>query len=347
MVRVELKGIHRVRKKLKSGRVVEYHYAWRGGPKIWDSASTFPVGSVEYVNTYHNAGKPVIHNSVGTFRDVILAYQKHEAFTGKAEKTKYDYRQWLNRIDERFGDAPLSAFDDPRIRITAMEWRSQWSGRMAQYGWTVLKILVNFAYENQQLKFHHLREGNIEHKKLRAEIIWREADIVAFRQVAPKHVLDALTAAIETGLRPGDLVQLSRRHIEATPYGRRILKRTNKRKKLASVPVTPAMAEIIDAVPNGQLLILTNSRGEPWTTGGLSKAVKKYARIAGLDEALRFYDARGTAATRLLMAKVPLSEIAVMMGWSVKTAAQMIETYAVLDPSITDSVLVRLAEVKS
>ena len=34
------------------------------------------------------------------------------------------------------------------------------------------------------------------------------------------------------------------------------------------------------------------------------------------------------------------------MGWSVKTAADMIETYASLDAALTDSVLVRLEEAR-
>ena len=29
----ELKGVHKVRKKLASGKIVYYYYAWRGGPR--------------------------------------------------------------------------------------------------------------------------------------------------------------------------------------------------------------------------------------------------------------------------------------------------------------------------
>lgn len=43
------------------------------------------------------------------------------------------------------------------------------------------------------------------------------------------------------------------------------------------------------------------------------------------------------------MAGATLQEIAIFMGGSMKTAAEMIEVYAALDPDRTDAVLVRLA----
>ena len=49
MVRVELKGIHRVTRKLVDGSSRRHHYAWRGGPKFWSSDSDIKEGSAEYV----------------------------------------------------------------------------------------------------------------------------------------------------------------------------------------------------------------------------------------------------------------------------------------------------------
>lgn len=51
-VRIDLKGIHRVRKRLANGALAEYHYAWRGGPRFWDSTKPFGKDSVEYVDAY-------------------------------------------------------------------------------------------------------------------------------------------------------------------------------------------------------------------------------------------------------------------------------------------------------
>ncbi len=50
-----MKGIHRVKRKLASGKRVEYHYAWRGGPRFWDSRSGIEKGSPEYSAAYRRA----------------------------------------------------------------------------------------------------------------------------------------------------------------------------------------------------------------------------------------------------------------------------------------------------
>ena len=51
---------------------------------------------------------------------------------------------------------------------------------------------------------------------------------------------------------------------------------------------------------------------------------------------------RGTAATELLRASCSLNEIAVTMGWGIRHAANIIETYAALVPEVADDVLAKL-----
>ena len=65
----------------------------------------------------------------------------------------------------------------------------------------------------------------------------------------------------------------------------------------------------------------------------------------GLDERLRPYGARGTGATRLLMAGADIQEIAVVTGWSARQASAMTETYAALNPEASDSLLERLSSM--
>jgi len=88
--------------------------------------------------------------------------------------------------------------------------------------------------------------------------------------------------------------------------------------------------------------VLANADGNPWTVGALGHRVKYWMARARLDSRLRFYDLRGTAATRLIEAGLPIADIARHMGWSIGGAAQMLERYAHLDREMTDRVLVRL-----
>lgn len=347
MVRIRLRGINRVRKRLANGDVVEYHML-RGvkGSTFWKSNGDVRIGSPEYLDAYRNAARPKADGK--TFGSILDAYLASGAFRDLAPRTQADYRRWSDEIRKKWAKAPVAAFEDPRIRQQALKWRDQWSGRNADYAWTVLARIVRWAVDDARLLInHHLQRGSRRYKNNRAEIIWTESEIRAVEKVAPEWVGRALRAAVETGLRPGDLIRMSKAWVQKTAFGRRIQTTTNKRKRLATVPITQEMAAILDSTPDDRLLVLTNEAGSALTEEWLSKAVKKWARKAKVREELRLYDARGACVTRLVMAGATLSEIAAHMGWGLATAAKMIEVYAAMDPDFSDSVLVKLDQIRN
>jgi|TARA_B110000908_G_scaffold158639_1_gene199964 hypothetical protein len=77
--------------------------------------------------------------------------------------------------------------------------------------------------------------------------------------------------------------------------------------------------------PRGNLLILTNASGGQLTEHRASEGLRQWREKAGLNRDLCLYDCRGTSATRLLDAGLSLSEIANHIGWSIRTAANVIE----------------------
>ena len=80
------------------------------------------------------------------------------------------------------------------------------------------------------LMHHRLTQIKSIYKSSRAEVFWTPEEITQFEAGAPDHIARILIAATETGLRPGDLVGLSREHIHPTPTGRRIVIWTSKGK---------------------------------------------------------------------------------------------------------------------
>jgi integrase len=65
--------------------------------------------------------------------------------------------------------------------------------------------------------------------------------------------------------------------------------------------------------------ILTNSRGEPWTSDGFRTSWGKACDAAGI-EGVTFHDLRGTAVTRLSLAGCTVPEIAGITGHGLKDA---------------------------
>ncbi|MEL6219943.1 MAG: tyrosine-type recombinase/integrase [Pseudomonadota bacterium] len=326
-------------KRTVQGRVVEYH-SIRGTPRsrFWRTGDS-PVGSPEYIAAYQAVVRRP--SPANTFDAVINAYLESAEYRDKAQKTREDYLRLIGRIRDKFGSAPVEAFNRPEIRTVALQWRDQFDGRTRDYVWAVLRRIVGWANDRNLIRQHHLRGGGTTYRANRADIIWTTAEISTFCQSAPGWLRRALVAATETGLRPADLVKLTRGQIVATPRGRRLQVRTSKSggRQIASIPVTAAMAHIVDETPTDRLLILVNGRGQALCEKWLSKAVRKHCRVVGLGDRLRLYDARGTACTRLLRAGAKLDHIALAMGWSKKTAADMLERYARLDPDLTDAIL--------
>ena len=348
MTRVNLKGINKVRKLQADGTIREHHYFGRGkgAIKFWDSASGIPIGSPDYVAAFSTASERGAR-SRGKFREAIIAFLDSRDFQSLAPRTQADLRGSIfhpkNGIDVKFGDAPAAAFDDPRIRKQALDWRDKIGGKVGDDRIRHLQRIVTFALDRAMLRQHHLRQIKATHKSNRAEVFWLPGEIEAFEQGTPSHVARILVAACETGLRPGDLVGLGRAHLHPTPGGQRLVVWTKKRRRLASIPVTPRMAQLIADTPTNQNVYLVNKGGQPYQHENyLGDAVSTWRDKLHLRAELRLYDARGTAATRLLEAGAELKEIATHMGWSIKHAAEVIERYVALSPAMTDRLAAKL-----
>lgn len=349
MGRVTIKGIHRIRRKLATGREVEYHYAWRGGPRFWTSTGKIPRDGPDYFAAY-TAALDQRSPSHGLFREVILDYLGSPEFKRLKPRSQDDINTSIKHrlgIDARFGDAPIGAFERPEIRRIAYRWRDQFKPRQADHMMAHLSGIVSWARERGYLNSHQLQGYVHLYSADRSEIIWTETEIEAFVAGAPAYVSRILIAATETGLRPGDLIRLSRAHIQKTPQGQRIVMRTGKRNRMVSIPITPKMQAVLDGTPRDRLLILANEQGGKWSTqDSLGKTVSKWRDRLDLRDELRLYDARGTAATRLFQADATLREIGLAMGWSPAHTAKMIEVYVHLNPGIADSILQKLAKAE-
>ena len=102
---VDLKGLHRVRKTLACGKVAEYHYAYRGGPKFWDSNAAFKLGTPDYFEAFIEASKPHLLQAATrrpngkTTADVICRFRASVHYMDRKPRTKQDYDKYLNAFD--------------------------------------------------------------------------------------------------------------------------------------------------------------------------------------------------------------------------------------------------------
>lgn len=339
------KGVHRVRRKLANGKSRFHFYAWRGGRKFWEDEQRVP-SDPDFFIAFAEA---VERQKFGKLMTPALVDQfLSSAAMPKRERSRADLRKWALRFAAHFHDAPAAIFEDRRSRGEVNTWRAKWRHSPKQHdmaGTHAVRVL-NWAVQEGKLSEHHCHKLSKLYAVDRSEIVWTEVDREAIDTLAPEWVRRLLCVACETGLRPGDLIKLTTRAVEKTPSGRRLRVRTNKRRRIAHIPITPELAKVIDDTPRDRLLILTNASGGPLTEHRASEGLRQWRDKAGLSRDLRLQDCRGTAATRLLNAGLNLSEIATHMGWSLRHAANVIEHYARVSPGETDAVLVKLAQAK-
>lgn len=349
-LRVDLHGINPVRKRLKAG-VVEIHYAWRGrgAPAFWRSDSGIAKGSAAYLAAF--AATSQASADTGLFRDILRGFLASGDFTRLSPRFQSDLRTSIahpkNGIDQEFGGEKKAIFDHPGIRGVVLEWRDEIGGKVGNDRMRHLQQIVGWAVDRGKLRQSYLVRMKSTYESNRAEIIWTPAEVATFVAGSPAYVARILVLMTETGLRPGDLYQVGPEHVHQTPRGHRIVMPTNKRGRVVSIPLTPAALAIVKATPPGQKTFIVARDGKPFANENqLGKVVSLWRDKLNLRKDLRLYDARGTAATRLLQAGSDIREIAVHMGWSIKRAAEVIERYVSLSPEMADGIAAKLERIR-
>ena len=351
MVGSSPKGVHRVSKRLADGTRRYYFYAWRGGPRFWQDHNPQP-NCPDFFAAYAAAiatPEPKTYSTPAMVDDFLSS-----TAMPKGERTRADYRTWALRFAEEFADDPASLFEIPGSRAEVNKWRRKWaqSPRLHDYAGTVAVRVLNWARDEGLIEGHHCDRLHKIYKAERTEIVWTLEDRAMIENVAPDWVRRILVAGCETGLRPHDLAQIHKGQVEATPYGRRLKVKTRKRNRYAYIPVTAELGTVIDQTPSSRTFILASASGAPLTARAASNAVMYWREKAGVPRSedgreKTLQDMRGTAATRLLNAGLSLGEIAAHMGWSVRHAANVIEHYAMVSPTETDGILVKLQVSKA
>lgn len=182
---MRLAGINKIRSKGADGTMVERHYAWRGrgAPCFWRSDFGVSKGSQRYIAALAVA-RASENPARGKFREVLQAYLASSDFTRRANRTQADIKRSIfhasQGIDTIFGDAPIGAFNDPRIRRRALKWRDQTGGKVGDDRLRHLQRIIGFGVDRSLLLHHHLQRIRALYKSSRAEIIWTEAEIGTF-----------------------------------------------------------------------------------------------------------------------------------------------------------------------
>lgn len=329
-MRVRLKGINRVTKKLADGSSVTYFYAWKGGPRLDGKP-----GTPEFHASYNAAVETRKATPEGMLRAILDGFEASSDFAGLAPRTRTDYKKHIKAIEAEFGDFPLKALEDRRTRGEFLAWRDRMgvtSRRNADYRFAVFARILAWAFNRGLVPLNPCERPGRLYRSTRSEVVWTDADEAAFLAKAPAHLHLALTLALWTGQRQGDLLRLTWSAYD----GSHIRLKQRKTGARVVIPVGAPLKRVLDEakrkvaeLPEGKpraLTILATENGTPWTESGFRASWRKACAKAGV-VGVTFHDLRGTAVTRLALAECSEAEIATITGHSLRDVGAILDSH--------------------
>jgi integrase len=335
-MRIRLRGLNRVKKRLADGSVIDYWYAWKGGPRVHGEP-----GSPEFIASYNEAISRKVTPPTGVLLSITQGYQASAEFLDLANRTRADYIAKIKLIERKFGDFPLSAMRDRRTRGIFKAWRDELartSRRQADYAWVVLALVIAWALDRGIVDANPCEKGGRLYRGTRVESIWTDDDEAAFLRTAPAHLRLAFMLVLWTGQRQGDLLRLSWSAYDGT----HIRLKQSKSGRRVKIKVGAPLKAVLDATTRVSTIILTSTDNKPWTEDGFRSSWRKARAAAGITD-LTFNDLRGTAVTRLATVESSVPAIATITGHSLRDAAAILDAhYLNRDPAMGDAAIARL-----
>jgi len=330
-----LPGVHKVRKRLASGEVAEYWYAFRGGPCILraraksdallakEVARGAAAAAVQYEAQTRQSDAHLLYG-------LISKYLESRDFKGLAPRTQKDRRKFLDQARAEIGHMELKALRASGARGALLRWRDRYKDtpKTADELLGAVSTVLQWGHDNDECGPNPLRGFRRLYKSNRAEAVWEQHHLDALGPHCAPELWHAVQLAILTGLRLGDLIKLP-----WSAVGEHTIRRTTGKssgRTTVSIPLTDELRALLADIPRcDSTTILNSARKRPWTLAGLGSAMTrakqdaKDAAAANADgsearsgiEHLRFHDFRGTAATNFIRAGLTIDEVALILGW--------------------------------
>lgn len=262
-------------------------------------------GSREFMAAYQAAldGAPeprqigIERTRAGSFNALIIDYYSSAYFKTLQPITQKTYRNVIERFRSEFGDLSVAGLQTNHIRKILDRLADK---RGAAYNLRrILRILMSFAVEYGYRQDNPARDIRAPRKAGTGYRSWTEEDIAQFEAYWPHGSRErlALRLLLYTAQRRADVVRMGRQHVNGqtlTVAQSKSLGRTR-----LTLPIAPALAEVLATVPPGQLTFIQTAYGKPMTPAGFGNWFAAAAREAGLPPHSSAHGLRKASARRL------------------------------------------------
>lgn len=272
-------------------------------------------GSAEFMAAYAEADAraPRINPAVKrvqprSINALVIEYYRSQEFLQLEERTRYTYRNMLDRFRAKYGDRGAATIEPAHLN-GIFHKMAETPGAARNLRRRLSKVFA-LAVDLGWRKDNPVRETKRIKHKTKGFIPWSEVDIAAYEEKWAPGTKERLAMALllYTGVRRSDVVALGSQHVKEG----RISVVQEKTDYRILIPLHPALQAELDRLPKTMTYLVTEY-GKPFTVEGFGSWMKKKTTLAGLTDRTA-HGLRKAAGRRLAEAGATAKEIAAVLG---------------------------------
>jgi integrase len=306
----------------RHGKTVWYFRRRRGGPRI---RLPDDYGSKVYIEAYERALKGLPTETApepagGTLRWLVDRYRTSGHFASLAPTSRVSRGYIMEAVCRDAGHVDYHRITRQKIQ-EGMNRRAA-KPHAANNFLVAMSVLFKWALEHELVNENPCDGVARRKDRIKGFHTWEIEEVEAFRAkhpigTKPRLAMDLL---LFTGLRRADVINVGRQHVRNGT----ISLRTGKTKAMVHLPVFAELQASIDATRTGDMVFLTNAKGEPFANPqAFGMWFIRHCRAAGLGVGRTAHGLRKAGATIAANNGATTHELMAMFGWSRVSMAEV------------------------
>lgn len=282
-------------------------------------------GSQEYLDAYAKALAGIAVDKApptekGTLAWLVERYKASGHFASLAPTSQMARDYILKGVCKDAGGKSFARITKKHIQ-EAMDRRAK-TPHGANNFLVAMSVLFKWAISNDLMDSNPCDGVARRKDKIIGHHTWTLDEVAQFRAkhpvgTKPRLALDLL---LFTGLRRSDVIIVGRQNVKDGI----LTIRAQKNKTGLQLPIFSELQASIDATPTGEMIFLTNKRGQPFHTGqSFSQWFQRQAKKADLSDECTAHGVRKAGATIAANNGATPHELMAMFGWSKISMAEV------------------------
>ena len=284
-------------------------YVWRGKGTCKVRIRSAP-GSVEFAAEYEAAlalsqtpraaptNDPLKTPVPNTWRWLCVGYMQSAEFKALDPRTQRVRRGILQgTCDEKIApnsgracaDVPVPEFTPEAVRV--LRDRKADLPEAANGRIKAIRQVFKWALETRVpgVRFNPARDVPYLKRRTAGFHTWTVDEVKQYEKRHPVGTRARLALALYmyTGVRKSDVVRLGKQHARNGWLKFTTFKGRNRNPITVEIPIIPALQQVIDASPTGDMTYLVTERGPPFTANGFGNKMRQWCDQAGYGSAHR------------------------------------------------------------